>query len=219
VLNIQSGRFERVFGGNNLGGQINGTIEVNIEETGCHPIIIGQLYGGGNQAAYTAPSGSPGPTINVKSFTSIGEIYGGGYGASATVTGSTNVNIDECEGLRASDEVENTAAYTGKNVDIEVGEDDEGNAITETVYQPEHESGKIGVIGTVFGGGNAAKVDGDTNVNIGTKSSVTYVTGDKANHVVKGVNIIGNVYGGGNKAEVTGSTNVRIGKDEATGNP
>ena len=31
-----------------------------------------------------------------------------------------------------------------------------------------HEIGKIGVIGNVFGGGNAAKVVGDTYVNIGT---------------------------------------------------
>ena len=178
VLTIQSGRFDRVFGGNNLGGNINGTITVNIEETGCHPIIIGQLYGGGNQAAYTAPTGKHGPTVNVKSFTSIGEIYGGGYGASAVVNGDTYVYIDECVGENANAEMKkkvdentgietsedsNVSAYTDIDVTINEGEDDE-----VTIHQPEHKAGEIGAIGNVFGGGNAAKVDGNTIVNIGT---------------------------------------------------
>jgi hypothetical protein len=47
---------------------------------------------------------------------------------------------------------------------------------------------------TVFGGGNAAVVEGDTKVTIldGT--------------------IGGNVYGGGNQGDVTGKTKVQIGK-------
>lgn len=52
-LTITSGHFDRVFGGNNLGGTISGTITVNIEETGCNPITIGELYGCGNQAKVT----------------------------------------------------------------------------------------------------------------------------------------------------------------------
>ena len=103
-LNITNGTFERVFGGNNVAGTISGTITVNIEETGCKPIIIGQLYGGGNQAAYTGPlkAGSQtdrqGPTVNVRSFTSIGDVFGGGYGQTAVVTGDTYVNINEVNG-------------------------------------------------------------------------------------------------------------------------
>lgn len=50
TLNITNGTFERIFGGNDEKGYIKGTITVNIEETGCKPIIIGELYGGGNQA-------------------------------------------------------------------------------------------------------------------------------------------------------------------------
>ena len=52
-LNITSGHFDRVFGGNNESGLIHGSITVNIEETGCHPITIGELYGCGNQADVT----------------------------------------------------------------------------------------------------------------------------------------------------------------------
>ena len=38
------------------------------------------------------------PEVNVKSFTSIGEIYGGGYGSGATVNGDTYVYVNEYEG-------------------------------------------------------------------------------------------------------------------------
>ena len=53
TLNITNGTFDRVFGGNNLSGTIDGSITVNIQEVSCRPIIIGELYGGGNQAGYS----------------------------------------------------------------------------------------------------------------------------------------------------------------------
>ena len=54
-LTITSGKFYRVFGGNKDGGMLKGSIKVNIEETGeCDvPIVIGELYGGGNLAGYS----------------------------------------------------------------------------------------------------------------------------------------------------------------------
>ena len=82
----------------------------------------------------------------------------------------------------------------------------------DIVTIPPHTKGEIGAIGNVFGGGNAAKVVGKPKVNIGTETSVTYETGDKAAHEVIGAKIVGNVYGGGNAAEVTGDTDVIIGK-------
>ena len=65
--------YEKFIGDYEGSGTINGTITVNIEETGCHLITIGQLYGGGNQAPYTGPlkAGSTterqGPTLNLRS--------------------------------------------------------------------------------------------------------------------------------------------------------
>ncbi len=192
TLNITNGNFDRVFGGNNISGTISGTITVNIEEIGCKPIIIGQLYGGGNLAAYTAPTGQHGPTVNVKSFTSIGEVYGGGYGTGAVVTGDTYVNINEVLGDKASDNqfmkekvttVEDPATQTtgddkvSKNTGVtKTFKDGDGeNANTISVEIPLHKSGKIGVINNVFGGGNAAEVNGNTNVNIGTVDKVYVV--------------------------------------------
>ena len=207
VLTIQSGRFNRVFGGNNLGGNITGTITVNIEETGCHPIIIGQLFGGGNQAAYTAPSGKHGPTVNVKSFTSIGEIYGGGYGANATVTGDTYVNINVCMGNNTNAETDVTAAHTNKWIHFVAGKNPDDSDKIVTVWQPEHTPGSIGTIGNVFGGGNEAGVDGNTNVQIGL---LEYVYVEITSNIVAGTTDVRGYYtfNGTKYTEVTGNSAV-----------
>ena len=215
VLTIQSGRFDRVFGGNNLGGCIRGTITVNIEETGCHPIVIGQLFGGGNQAGYSVKgyrkqgnNWEPkedgdniylDPQLNVKSFTSIGEIYGGGYGETAVIVGNTNVNINECVGVHADDPAtddftdengeavyENNSrvkvsANTGKWIHFVGGKNTDNTDKVITVWQPEHRTGAIGTIGNVFGGGNEAPVHGDTKVQIGQLEYVPVVSFDKNN--------------------------------------
>ena len=212
-LTLTSGKFERVFGGNNKGGKIDGYIEVNIEENpNCEtPIIIGGLYGGGNMAPYTVPAkytaNNPNyqsPRVNVRAFTSIGNIYGGGFGADATVTGNPLVNINQVEGGRE---------YAGETKDLEDG--------SKVTLFARSKDGKMGVIGNVFGGGNAAKVIGNTTVNIGTESEqqmVSLQTTDEAGNVtvvkkpVVGADIRGNVYGGGNNAAVVGKTDVVIGK-------
>jgi len=98
--------------------------------------------------------------------------------------------------------------------------DDASNptVVTSTVDLPTHEKGKMGAIGTIFGGGNAAKVNGNTNVNVGTLATIDYVSTasgqstPQANIPVLGADIRGNVFGGGNAAEVTGNTNVLIGR-------
>ncbi|MBP5714054.1 MAG: hypothetical protein J6X07_05090 [Prevotella sp.] len=260
-LTITNGTFDRVFGGNNLSGTISGSIKVNIEETGCKPIIIGELYGGGNEAGYsiygykqvttgtgdeavttlkprtsatdgTAVNGwttaFADPVMNIKSFTSIGNVYGGGYGETAVMVGSPTVNINVvADGT--------TEAQTKPSETVTVTDPVTGDETTETHYYsdyaentktigghsvtlPSHTKGKMGAIQNVFGGGNAAKVIGSTTVNIGTKATEDYVSNFKNESTprtgltVVGADIRGNVYGGGNEAEVTGSTNVNIGK-------
>ena len=264
TLTITNGTFDRVFGGNNISGTISGKITVNVEETGCRPVVIGELYGGGNLAAYsiygykqvggvwkprtsTSDEGTgpdtpyTSPQVNVRSFTSIGSVYGGGYGAEALMVASPTVNISESVGdpdtYPTSGDDYTTTGFTGKTITVD-GHD---------VVLPEHTRTKIGAINNVFGGGNAAPVQGDTEVNIGTavgedvylvkafktgddlpaecytKSGNNYVIANgKAvegttyyrKYPVIGVDIRGNVYGGGNNAEVTGNTNVNIGKKE-----
>ena len=243
TLNITNGTFDRVFGGNNLSGTIGGSITVNVEEIGCKPVKIGELYGGGNQAGYSVygydSEGNPresglklyeDPQVNVMSFTSIGKVFGGGYGSGATMVGNPTVNVNEVYGRYYNDDVS------------VVGE----NAETPNHYPiPSHAKGKMGAISEIFGGGNAAKVIGNTTVNIATLPEVYIVkevtagvalpegcytrnndgtyseaSGTASADVtyyekkeVLGVDIRGNVYGGGNNAEVTGNTNVNIGKE------
>ena len=232
-----------VNGGNNLSGTIGGSITINVEEIGCRPVKIGELYGGGNQAGYSIygynDDGTPketgtrlynDPQVNVMSFTSIGNIYGGGFGGGATLVGNPTVNVNVAYGRYYNDE---------KSV---VGE----NAKTPNNYPiPSHAKGKMGAINNVFGGGNAAKVIGNTNVNIATLDKVyvvkqvavgedvsslftrnndgTYAaaTGTAVDGTtyyekkdVQGVDIRGNVYGGGNNAKVTGDSKVKIGKKD-----
>ncbi len=243
-LTLTSGKFEHVFGGNKSGGKVEGSIEVNIEENPeCStPVIIGELYGGGNLAPYsiygyyqdgTDSQGKPvykprtkemydrmseqekldegihsgphnSPRINVRAFTSIGTIFGGGLGESAVMIGNPTVNINVVEGGRA---------YAGETQEL-------GDGTTVTLYKREA-GAKIGAIGNVFGGGNAAEVIGNTTVNVGTTTEeqmVSLQTKDEQGNVIVvkkpviGADIRGNVYGGGNAAEVTGKTNVVIGK-------
>ena len=247
TLNITNGRYGQVFGGNNKGGRIGGPIVVNIEETGCRPIIIGELFGGGNRAAYSiygytekkdgngdlildvdgkiqwlplkstdaGALSSPydSPHVNVKSFTSIGDIYGGGYGETAVMIGSPVVNINEVVGGKTNHSQANIATEGTITISEELTP---GVVTTRELKYPPHTQGAIGSINNVFGGGNEAEVVGDTYVNIGTEEKIQYVTGadTETKITVKGVNILGNVYGGGNKANVTGQTNVAIGKSE-----
>jgi hypothetical protein len=181
ILNITNGTFDRVFGGNNKSGTISGSIMVNVSEVGCKPIIIGELYGGGNLAGYsvygynndkslkeTGTQLYSDPQVNVKSFTSIGTVYGGGYGTGAVMVGSPHVNINEVVGTPdansypTSGDDYNATGFIGKTITID------GHDVT----LPNHDRTKIGAINKVFGGGNAAMVKGNTYVNIGTLDAV-----------------------------------------------
>ena len=203
VLTITNGTYNNVFGGNNEKGTINGSITINVEETGCRPIHIGNLYGGGNLAPYTTPSGKNGPTINIKSFTSIDHVYGGGFGAGANVTGDVTVNINEVKGR-----------WSQANTTVESNTYNETGAAT------------IGVIGDVYGGGYGADVIGNVEVNIGTEEKIEFVTtvtnltpDSEGKYTVEGANITGSVYGGGYGAEttVTGNVDVNIGGQKTEG--
>ena len=219
-LTVTSGKFGRVFGGNNEGGSINGSITVNVYEDGCQPLIIGELYGGGYNAPYsiygctqsgdTWTANTTGDTyfkgnteiennpnrvdveVNVFSCTSIGKVFGGGYGSTADVIGNTHVWINTMRGI--------------------VNETPQTYSTGPDVY--------IGKIGQVFGGGNAAPVVGDVTIDIGT---ATANEGEKIGVRIIGGNdylnaesntttsITAGIYGGGLSADVEGDVTMNIG--------
>jgi len=180
TLTITNGTFDRVFGGNNISGTISGAITVNVEEVGCRPIIIGELYGGGNLAAYSiygyndddtpktsGENPSKDPVVNVKSFTSIGSIFGGGFGEGALMVGSPTVNINEV--ADPGSDAQNKSYVEDEITKYYSDYPGETKTIAgHNVILPSHAKGKMGSIYKVFGGGNAAKVMGNTTVNIGT---------------------------------------------------
>ena len=217
-LTVTSGKYGRVFGGNNEGGSINGSITVNVYEEGCQPLIIGELYGGGYNAPYSiwgcndddedgtwtpnAPDPEKKPhvaedtiavSVNVYSCTSVGKVFGGGFGAPAQVVGNTHVYINTIKGSVDGDEQET-----------------------------------IGKIGQVFGGGNAAPVKGNVTIDIGTAGVSNKYSKDETLDI--GVNITGGsylkpdkneyetliagVYGGGYSADVDGCATLNIGTAE-----
>ena len=220
-LTVRSGKFGRVFGGNDQGGSINGSITVNAYEGGCEPLIIGELYGGGFQAPYSiygckkmvddegnitwtantegdlkfdqAEAKRAAVQVHVYSCTSIGKVFGGGY--QAPVIGNTHVWINTQKG------------YIDSNNDGVLEE------------QP------LGKIGQVFGGGNQATVKGDATIEIGTATSETLplginiISGTEANeengYLLPTDNAFttleSGVYGGGYSADVDGNTTLIIG--------
>ena len=223
-LTVTSGKYGRVFGGNNEGGSINGSIIVIAKEEGCKPLEIGELYGGGNEAPYSrygctyeedSEIWTPSTTgtdytdgkdyaieVIVESCTSIGKVFGGGN--KAKVIGNTHVEVNLFKG------------------------------IVDNVTQEE-----IGKIGQIFGGGNLANVVGNITVDVGTdaeykdpdtgtipegqEKGVTIIHGDYINpdpeayKTTERVAISAaeaGVYGGGNDADVEGNTTLNIGTAE-----
>ena len=258
-LTVSSGKFGRVFGGNNEGGSINGTIQVNAYEEGCQPLIIGELYGGGFNAPYSiwgcndsdgdgtwtpnTPAGDPhvaanadAISVNVYSCTSIGKVFGGGFGATANVVGNTHVWINTMQGIvDGKMKTYGEGVYIGKIGQVFGGGNaapvkgdvtiDIGTATVSKIPSTGEDAEKIGIRiinGTdylktttdadttitagIYGGGNAADVDGNVTMNIGTVSQN------------QGINIGGNVYGGGygETTHVTGNVTMNIGADTGT---
>ena len=195
-LTITSGHFGKVFGGNNKGGRIYGSITVNIEQTGCLPITIDELYLGGNNAPYSVygyyKDGEAAdaytvvdfgteqnpelvkhyklktsadndrlfdqPVLNIRSFKSIGTVFGGGNGSWATMVGDPTVDINVTQGwINGEYNGENTHTYDGVTYDYSSYKGIPSILSTD------------GVINTVYGGGNQAKVIGQTHVHIGDK--------------------------------------------------
>lgn len=227
-MNITSGAYAKVFGGNNQGGNIEGSITINIDETGCWPVMIGELYGCGNDAPYSVYGytnegprtkaqfdalteeqkttlGLPysSPYINIISATKIGRIFGGGCGEAAKVYGDINVDINMIKGMYAGQTVGNGMMTIYKDGDDykRRGANDEERRLPDA----------IGTIENVFGGGDAAEVIGNTTVNIGTKAKVKHLNDNETEGDTPGANITGDVFGGGNKGQVTGSANVNVG--------
>ena len=110
---------------------------------------MGYVYGGGNQAAYSYPSGGY-PNVSVQNGKVTYDVYGGGFGdlvddSQGKITGSTYVEIIN-------------HGIVGRNV---FGG---GNAAAVTNDTDVRLLGGARVYGNVYGGGNQGAIGGNTKV-------------------------------------------------------
>ncbi len=189
VTNIVAGRFDNVFGGNNKGGIIEGDVTLNLKGGtignafgGCNedgnitgsitvnvidgelecPLYITNVYGGGQDAAYTPNDPTIiSPKVNIshkKQGTSVtGSVFGGGKGADAVVTANPYVTVGDNDNNHYS--IVSGEVYGGGNAAAVVGS-------TEVLIK-----NRAKVIGNIYGGGNMGAVSGNTKVIINGRTN------------------------------------------------
>ena len=227
VVNVNGGTVRRVFGGNNISGTISGTISVTANKTTACPMMIGELYGGGNEAASQAGSISIGCTGDITAahhavgadngttppsaigytLEGIGDVYGGAN--NALVTGDITLNINSGMIYRV---------FGGNNTGNTVSGD-----ITVNVAQGAATCGWY--VGYVYGGGNNAAYSNEGNAfpavnhsagkvtyNVygGGKGYTATVTSNPKVILSGTAQVGGNVFGGGNAAPVVGNPTVLL---------
>lgn len=189
TLNLYGGTIGQAFGGNKGGGSITGNITVNVEDHGLDcPLEVHHVFGAGDQAVYTAPTGvgarDYNPMVYVNHLrtgkTITGNVYGGGNGdpdddtqVPGSVTGNPMVIIgDTTTGHESYRAAISGNVYGGGNAAKVVGP-------TKVVLQKANST----VGGDIYGGGNLAHVTGSSNVNVlgGTVSQDVYGGGALAN--------------------------------------
>ena len=200
TLTITNGNFGQVFGGNNLGGAVKGRIIVNVEEKGCRPINIDELYLCGNNAAYS-----------VYGYYQSDEVH--------PVTGKKILKPRES----SDDERKPVKDYDREHDSWTVYSGEEGNTFTP-YDDPVLNVVSCTHIGQVFGGGygTGAIVYGNPTVNINMEpgdhaetavpammTALNLPSSENTDHL----GIIENVYGGGNAADVIGDPTVNIGTE------
>ena len=224
-VNIKGGTIEHVYGGNNYRGTITGAIRVRAHKDSDCPMKIGELYGGGNEAASNVGSidiGCTGTYVESAGghadcnetdnrigyeLEGIHEVYGGAN--QANITGDINLTIDSGMVYRVFGGNNNSGSISG----------------TITVNIQKTDPNTCGwYVGYVYGGGFNAPYskEGTANnpsVNVtnglvshsvfgGGKGNDAVVTGNPLVTLSNKAHVGENVYGGGDAASVTGNTSV-----------
>ncbi len=174
-----------VFGGNDINGETNGNITVNIGNTNTS--VIKGVYGGGNQANITTNTDSV--RVNLLSKADVTNAFNGGRAANLTSSSS-------------SDTTRTIRLQGGKVTNLFGGSDTSGSVTVSNVYI---ESGNAT---NVFGGNNLGGTTTLSKVNVsGGTSENIYGGGYQATTTTTNVNLTGgnatNAFAGGNAANVT----------------
>lgn len=236
--------FTDVYGGSNLAA-IYGNVTLTVNGG-----TIQNLYGGSKGAVGTAANITGNVKLNIYGG-DIGRAYGGSN-INGNITGTIGVDLDWSQSVCSQKEIDyiyggsNQTAYTPTNAsgispDVKLingtvnervygGGRGSGAVVTSNPRVTAGAAGKnVVVLGSIFGGGDAAQVSGNTDVNVihsaivgsmaggegnifGGGNAAT-VTGDTKVYLGNRAKIYGNVYGGGNQGEVNGDTKVIVNSD------
>ena len=195
TVNVTGGSINQLFGGNNEGGNITGTITVNVDcdpgNTCADERYLGTVYGGGKDAAYTPDSPTATPSVNIKCGTVSGDVFGGGLGNTANCTSNPKVLIGGDSGNKTV--VVNGNVYGGGSAAPVTG------STTVETRSSNADSRTTTLRNNVYGGGLGATATVSVNTDVKINGNGTLVSGS--------------VYGGGNAGQVNGDTNVEIGKE------
>ena len=192
-LTITNGSsLERVFGGNNTSGAITGSITVNIEEGGCEPIRIGELYAGGYLAPYSIygyeEDGQGGFKTKDMTYEGVG-----------TIAQRIPLTDDDWESYKArlNNYIEQDEAKLENKTEAEIAASEELRkakiqleALRERLSSYPKKDPRINVIsatsiGNIYGGGYQAMVVGSPHINVNMTNGKVEVenkgTGDTPN--------------------------------------
>lgn len=238
IVNYRGGNIQNLYGGSYTDGSVKGFIEVNVDvdpDYSCADgLRLDRIYGGGYNAPYTPYDPfAASPRVNIKnnrwhsgsgttaadsSFVNIRDVFGGGQGATAEVTGFPRVVIGGFS--------DTTVTITPDDPETE-----EVDPVTKTYSRAAR------IFHNVYGGGNAAPVNGNPAVIVrnavigpgnasdstdgevggagtvfgGGYGATSKVTGNTYVAIHGLSDIKNNVYGGGNAGIVTGNTHIEMG--------
>ncbi|XCP85921.1 hypothetical protein ABXS75_03715 [Roseburia hominis] len=194
-VTLNGGTYDSVFGGNEMSGEIKGSINVTIPEDSS--VKVAHLLGGGREAPYDGL----GTNVSIAGGTT-GNAYGGGFGQGAVAL-RTNITI------------------TGGRVDTLYGGGEEAT-VTESVSIKVNVEDNTEAIGTLYCGNNQADMEIQPTLELTDgKIGTLYGGGNQGAMTVKdglvynlnAENIeIGTVYGGCNKADVPGGVKLTLTK-------
>ena len=214
TLSITNGKYNKVFGGNNTGGAVYGSITVNIEEKGCVPIEIGDLYGGGYLAPYSIYGYEKDNNGNYKYYE----------------VDANNQFIPEGNGYRLGNK------NNGKLMPLEAGQT---GAAANPASDPRINIISATRIDAIYGGGYKAKMVASPYININMQEGMQdvylkqgeYKDVDDNTHDAESVTTItqtengetttrhfitlergtiGTIFGGGYMADIVGDTHIDI---------
>ena len=244
TLNLYGGIMTNAFGGSDVNGNIGGKITVNLDnaENLTCPLVVHNIYGGGRDASYTPNTPGAYPEVNLikgtvstyveNEVTKGGYVFGGGLGVTAEVTSNPKVNLQGGVVQTAIFGGGEAAPVTGNpviNANYGTAPTIHGGGWGSTAIVTGNPSvvvnetnGKTLTVTSVYGGGDAAEVQGNTTVQL-LAGTVTNAFGGGNVADIDGTTTVtlagataASIYGGGNEASVSGTSSVTVSSGNVT---